>query len=141
LADDGISPVGDNHSPDWQVKPQVWRISGPLFLLQSDLDAAFEEAPKTNRKPFPAARGAELKYFLVNHAREQERLGKPNNDDIAQAAQKSTSACVLRESKCEVFERKQVALAIGAAVQNRPKSETAEFAEIDGPIFLVFPLS
>jgi hypothetical protein len=90
---EGFLHLGD--SLDWQVEPQVWPVKGPLFLLQCDLEAAFGEAPETveamrrdwqNRKPFPVARIPELKNFLIDHAREQERQGKPNDDDIARKA-------------------------------------------------------
>jgi hypothetical protein len=40
----------------------------------------------TGRQPLPQSRETELKDFLINHAREQARLGQPNNNDTAQRA-------------------------------------------------------
>ena len=39
--------LGKIHSLHWPVVPHEWRISGSLFILQSDLVAEFGEATET----------------------------------------------------------------------------------------------
>jgi len=57
------------------------------YVLDEPQTANSGLSPDTmGRQPLPQSRETELKDFLINHAGEQARLGKPNNNDTAQQA-------------------------------------------------------